>query len=245
MNSRPRKWVFFAAVALALGYCGPARAELVLELNTTGNPPLNTTERSGFLDRIAAEALRRVGGRLETIALPAERGLLEASQGFADGEISRIAGLEQHYPNIVPVPEKIMDWHFMAFGRGIAFLPDGWESLQHHSVAIINGWKVLEANIPQSADLLKAKTPEQLFSMLAAGRVDIVIFEKWGGLRQLRDQALQNVTMIEPPLISREMFIYLNKRHAALVEPLAQALRDMKNDGTYARLYDETISSGE
>jgi len=245
MNSRLNRWVFFVATAIAVSCCSLARADLTLELNAVGNPPLNTTDRSGFLDRVAAEALRRIGVRLETIALPAERGLLEANQGFADGEMSRIAGLERRYPNIVPVPEKIMDWHFMAFSRGVSSLPDGWASLKHHSVAIINGWKVLEANIPRDTELLEIKTPEQLFSILAAGRVDIAIFEKWGGLRQLRDQAFQNVTMIEPPLISREMFIYLNKRHAALVEPLAQALRDMKNDGTYARLYDETISPGE
>lgn len=35
--------------------------------------------------------------------------------------------------------------------------------------------------------------------------------------------------------------MYLNKKHAALVPKLAQALADMKADGSYQKLFDMTL----
>jgi len=49
---------------------------------------------------------------------------------------------------------------------------------------------------------------------------------------------LSLVTGALPPLARVEMFIYLNKKHAALVPKAAQALVEMKTDGSYQKLYD-------
>ena len=36
------------------------------------------------------------------------------------------------------------------------------------------------------------------------------------------------------------MYLYLNKKHQALVEQIAQSLRSMKEDGTYEQIVKET-----
>jgi ABC-type amino acid transport substrate-binding protein len=37
------------------------------------------------------------------------------------------------------------------------------------------------------------------------------------------------------------MFVYLHRRHAHLVEPVASALAGMRRDGTWQRLYDQIL----
>jgi len=39
--------------------------------------------------------------------------------------------------------------------------------------------------------------------------------------------------ILEPPFAVREMFLYLNKKHARLVAPVSESLKNMKEDGSY------------
>jgi polar amino acid transport system substrate-binding protein len=57
----------------------------------------------------------------------------------------------------------------------------------------------------------------------------------------IRQQDIKGVHALDPPLATREMFIYLNRRHAALVPRLAEALREIKAEGLYDRLYREKV----
>lgn len=46
---------------------------------------------------------------------------------------------------------------------------------------------------------------------------------------------------LDPPLAVREMYLYLNRRHHALLPLLAGHLREMKDDGTFAALKEESL----
>lgn len=221
---------------------GEAAAE-TLVINITGNPPLNTPEQAGFVDRIAAEACRRVGLELQTVNLPAERGLKNANAGIDDGDMLRVKGIERLYPNLVMVPEKVMDWEFTAFSKHKLKLEGKWSNLAPHSVSIIIGWKLLENNVPPATELTLVKNPKQLFSLLEKDRAEVIIYERWGGLMYLREKGLSDsVQPLAPPFAVREMYIYLNKKHTKYVPALAKALRDMKRDGTYQRIYEQTLA---
>ena len=56
-----------------------------------------------------------------------------------------------------------------------------------------------------------------------------------------RELAL-DARLLEPPLASTEMFIYLHRKHAPLAGKLAAALAAMKQDGSYRRIFDETLA---
>ncbi len=234
-----------AAGLLALIHSTTSLADKTLVFNITSNPPLNTPQQTGFMDRISTEALHRIGYRLETVKLPAERGLKNTNAGIEDGEMSRIRGLEKLYPNLIRVPEKIMDWEFLVFSRQKIDLDQGWNSLANRYVAYINGWKILENNIPTSAHVTRVRTAEQLFTLLRKKRIDHIIYEHWSGIHYLRQYGLKNITIGQPPLAKREMFIYLHKRHRTLVPQLARALRDMKKDGSYQRIWRRTLSEDD
>ena len=206
-----------------------------------GNAPLNDTQMRGFMDLIAAEAFKRIGVALKTVSLPAERGLLNANNHKIHGEMSRVADIQKQYPNLVQVPEKIMDWEFIAIGKSKLNTQAGWKSLAGKQVAFINGWKILENNIPPATKVRKVKGPDALFRLLQNNRTDFIIYEHWAGEKHIKDLSLKNVRIHFPALVTREMFIYLHKDHAQLVDKLAAALKSMKSDGTYNKIKENTL----
>ncbi len=226
---------------LAFAFPGVVAAEQrVLVLNDTNDPPFTTADRSGFLDVVAGEAFRRVGVELRLVKLPAERGLINANAGIEDGDMVRIAGLEKQYPNLIRVPEKLVDWEFTAFSKD-GSIPSNWEAIRRRSVGLIKGWKIYEQQLAGAERMTTVDDPAQLFRLLELDRIEVALYMRWMGLALIRQQGLKDVRPLEPPLTTREMFIYLHKRHAELAPRLADALRALKRDGFYQRTYREKI----
>ncbi len=217
-----------------------------LVLNTADIYPLSTPEGSGFIDLIVKEAFRRMGLRVKIIVEPSERALVNADKGIDDGNFVRIAGLERIYHNLVFAPEKICEFEFAAFTTDPAVRIGDWSSLKPYDVGIVTGWKILEANIVGTKSLTKVKDPEALFDLLANHRVDLVVFDRMQGNAIIKRKGLSGIVALEPLLVKREMFLYLNRRHGDLVPGLADVLREMKRDGTYQGIIDSVLNqSGE
>lgn len=234
------KRICIAIAVLLLSSSVLAQSQPVITLHTAAIRPLSDPEMTGFMDQVAAEAFRRIGYQLRTIKLPAERGLINSNLGIEDGELGRISGLQHTYPNLIQVKEKIMDWDFVAVG-GQDDSVNGWQSLAGRSVAFVNGWKILERNVPKTADVVKVRGEEQLLAMLQRNRVELIIYERWGILALL-EKYQSTKKVLEPPLIVREMFIYLHKKHSKIISPLEDALSKMKQDGTYKKIENQVLT---
>ena len=234
---------FLLALAMVLA-AGIVRAAELPEivLNDVNAPPFTTADGTGFLDAVAGEAFRRVGMKLRLVKVPAERGLLDANAGIEDGELTRIAGMEAQYPNLVRVPEKLLDWNFAAFSKD-ATIPGQWDAIRRHSVGYIKGWKIYERHMAGVPDTVAAEDPEQLFRLLELDRIGVALYGREAGDALIRSRGMKDVHALRPILATREMFIYLNRRHAALVPRLAQALRAIKAEGLYQKLYREKVLS--
>jgi len=213
----------------------------VLTLNRTTKPPLSNAEQNGFVDLIVKEALSRIGLKMNTVVLPAERALLDANAGILDGELARVPGMEKTYKNLLFIPENLMDVEFTVFSIKHDKIEPGWSALNNSSVAFLNGWKILEHNVPPSAEVTKVHSPTQLFELLRLNRVDYVIYEKWAGLALAKSMNLDNVHPLSPPLAVTYLHMYLNKKHQDQVEPLTNALKQIKADGTYQSIYKATL----
>ncbi|GFK93569.1 hypothetical protein NNJEOMEG_01403 [Fundidesulfovibrio magnetotacticus] len=225
----------FQLLLLALlAFPGQTSAE-TLRIGATSAPPISQPDGNGRLDRILDEAFRRAGLEARFVTLPSERSLREADAGMLDGDNNRVAGLEATYSNLVRVSESNMNYEFMAFAASSNVRVESWADLERLSVGHIVGWKIVEENL-RAASVTKVATAEELFRLLAGGRVDVVIYHRLGGEHYVNTLGLQGVRPLEPPLAVRPMYLYLNRRHEALAEPLAQALRAMKADGRHAAL---------
>ncbi|SNB46835.1 polar amino acid transport system substrate-binding protein [Geobacter sp. DSM 9736] len=205
-------------------------------LNTDNTYPRSTPDGKGFQDLIIKEMFRRIGHKAKIVHVPSERALANANEGIDDGDFVRIAGLDKKYPNLVMVPEKVSEFEFAAFSRNPSIRISGWESLKPYNVGIITGWKILETNVSGTRSLTKVKDDKALFDLLVNDRADIVVFDRLQGAAFIKRERLAGIKPLEPLLARRDMYLYLNRRHADLVPRLAAALREMKQDGTWQRI---------
>jgi len=226
---------------LTIIFFAPAYAKDNIVLNTTASPPLSTPEGTGINDMRLFEIFKRANIGLEIEYLPAERALINANEGINDGTFLRIPGLSRSYPNLIQVPEVFMDYEFVAISKNQKFRVDGWESLRPYNLGIITGWKIVEDNTGNAKTVTKAENVEQLFQLLKLNRVDIIIFEKLRGLIALQKYQIEGAVILQPPVIRKPMFMYMNIKHKNLIPKISDALRASKADGTHERLQREAL----
>ncbi len=214
-----------------------------LVLNNPTAPPFTTAAHDGLLDVVVGEAFHRAGLKLKLVKLPAERGLINANEDIDDGDLSRIAGIEKVYPNLVRVPEKIFNMDFVAFTRSDLIKQASWQNLQPYSVVYIKGWKIFEQNLLPKTEITTAEGPEQIMNMLVLGRVQFSLYSRWMGLAIAKRMGITDVRVVEPALAERAMYIYLNKRYASYIPALTTALRAIKREGLYTRVCQEKFSA--
>lgn len=216
-------------------------AQQTLYLNTAFTYPLSTNEQTGFADYIIREALRRIGYKMKSLQLPAERALINANNGLDDGDMLRIAGLQDFYPNLIQVPESVMTIELMAFTKNRTYSIYKWDDLNPYSVAYITGWKILERNVNKFHEINKVKNVEQLFTILMKDRVDIILYERWVGLGYIKSHKISGIKIHEPPLSKQLVYVYLHKQHIDIIPKLAKMIKEMKADGSYQRAYSKIL----
>lgn len=232
--------LLFCVLALGLATMGQAEEKIVLSTGVL--EPYTTPDKKGFLDQLVAALFREIGRQGEVIVYPTatERGMLNANEGVDDGLAMRVAGLEKQYPNLIRVPEPVAVNDFVAYTTGRRFVTDHWSSLSPYIVTYIIGWKVFEQNVPEGKEITLVRDADQLFRLLTTQRADVALYERWQGLAKSRALGIK-VQVMEPPLVRTNMYIYLHRKHAALVPRLAEALVKMKRDGSYQRIFDRTL----
>lgn len=244
-KKRVDRWPLLLAGLLicCLGWTSGARAAERIVLNVGVLAPYTTPDRRGFLDQIVVALFREVGldAEVQVFATATERSMLNADSGIDDGLAMRIEGLEKQYPNLIRVPEPLIVNDFVAYTSRQRFATDSWSSLEPYVVSYIIGWKVFEKNVQKAREVTLVRDADQLFGLLGNGRADVVLYERWQGLERLRALGIKAQVM-EPPLVRTNMFIYLNKKHAALVPQVSQALVRLKKNGTYQRIVDATLT---
>ncbi len=211
-----------------------------LTFTTPSAPPYGPGDGPGFVAMIATEMFRRINIDIEVISLTAERSLTNVNAGIEDGELSRIAGMEQKYPNLVMVPETMLRFDFMALTRDTKISLAHWDDLAPYTVGMITGWKMFEYNVKKARKIIKVTTDIQLLQMLNLGRIDVALFGRWESHYLLQKLNI-DAHLIEPPLATVASFMYLNKKHRLLVAKVSQALAAMKRDGTYQRISEQTL----
>lgn len=212
----------------------PALAADRLILSTGMREPWTNSEQNGFHNQLVAELFRRLGLEAQVVFNPAaSRALQLANDGIDDGLAGRITGLSAEYPNLIQVPEPAFTNDFVA-----ASLPTNaarvrkWSDLPPYSVAYILGWQVFENNLAKTRDLTLVKDSKQLLQLLASGRAEFILHERWQVLWHAHELGM-GLAIQEPPLNPVPMYIYLHRRHADLVDKAAAELRAMKADGTH------------
>jgi polar amino acid transport system substrate-binding protein len=238
-----KEWFMYKYILflVAMFTITPIQAEPVVTIGTFLRDPLSNSQHTGMMDQLTIETLSRIGLQAKIVPLPAQRSLTLANAGDIDGDILRVANMERKYPNLIPVKEKMMTFDFVAFTRNRSYQLSNWRSLKRYRVALIKGWKILEVMTVDGVRIKKVLNEKELFKLLAKNKVDLVLYERYEGLALAKEMGMDDIHVIEPPLTSRPMYLYLHKKHASYATKAAKALKEMKHDGTYAAIIKKTL----
>jgi polar amino acid transport system substrate-binding protein len=228
---------------VAPGWARAARPPFTMATGALAPLP-SAPGRVGFLDLLAQEVFGRIGVDATVLRLPVERALVNANAGIEDGDMFRAAGFEKDYPNLVQVPEKVLDFDFIADTIRADLQVHDWSDLAPYSVGHVTGWKILERRVTTALQVTTVRALDQLFPLLATRRADVLLLDRWQGLWLAREAGLA-VRQLTPPLARADVFICLHRRHEALVAPLAVALAAAKRDGTWQAIYDRALKPME
>jgi polar amino acid transport system substrate-binding protein len=236
--------LFLLALCLSWpAYADTAIKDQVFHINTPLHPPTTTRNHDGFEDMLAMELFGRLGFKnIHIDIVPAERGLLNLNNGIDDAILTRVAGLEKTYPNIVRIPEVANMRGYTAFTQAHIKIKN-WDDLKDYDVAYINGWKIFDNNVTKYRSLTKVRGPEQLFRLLEKKRVDVVLYGHDAGMYMLKKLGMKNIKPVEPALANKKKYFYVNKKHADLIPMANRILRQIKQDGSYEKLKQKTMAT--
>ena len=164
--------------------------------------------------------------------LPAERSLQFANRNKkgVSGEINRILSVRDTYQNLIPVMIPVNRIEGVAFSKNQNIIVSGWESLKPYKIGIRIGTKFAEKNT-QGMEISRSPSNQSLFSMLASDRIQIAVTSRTEGLYEMtKNNKLQNIKALEPPLIVMPLYHFLHKSKNELVPKITEALRKMNAD---------------
>lgn len=209
-------------------------------LNSGAPESLSNAKGDGFYNQISAEVFKRLDITLNYIRLPVLRSLIHANKGIDDGNIARIKGMEKKWPNLIRVPESIISWEFTGFSRGEDIKLNDWESLKNYTVGHVRGWQIYEKKAAGAKKIIKAKDARQLFDLLKTGRIDLALFERFQAPYWF-NKIGYSANALSTPLAVKPLYIYVHKKHKNLVPKMAKVISEIKQDGTYQKIFDRAL----
>ena len=211
-----------------------ARAEpQIVTLSFPGHEAL-----SASAEDIVVELYRRIGYQVRESKVSMRRSLRESDAGESDGEMMRAADLETRFPDLIRVPEPLIEHDIVAFTAGNpALLPRGWDDLSGHTVCARMGILLVEDKLNTLAGVRVslAEGAEQVFRMLKAGRCDYAVLPRAAWI-EAQQAGITGLAEARPVLTHFTTFHFVNRRRAMLVPSLAAVLRQLRAEGYIARV---------
>ncbi len=197
---------------------------------------------------VLREAYSKLNIEIQMEYLPGRRSLLESNFGAIDGELNRgqLQMIEQKFPNLIQIPIRIniVDWRVFSKKEDIEI--QGFQSLTPYSIAIMRGILFVEKKTEGMKTQL-VNTFDDVVKVIDKGRVDVGIIPMAVGLNILKEQSITTIKILSPPLEESSLFHFLHKKHATLVQPITEVLREMEKQGRIQEIrenyIDDIISS--
>jgi len=181
-------------------------------------------------ETILKEAYGHLNIDISTETLPSQRALTNANSGVLDGDIHRIIGLENMYPNLIRVSVSINAIEGMVFSKNQGTKIHSWEDLKSFSIGLRIGAKFAEFGT-KGMDVSAVATNDQVFKMLDKGRTEVVVSTRIEGLLVSKKLGFANIYPIEPPIASLNLYHYVHRKNKALIPELTRVLKIMEEEG--------------
>ncbi|MBT3989761.1 MAG: transporter substrate-binding domain-containing protein [Rhodospirillaceae bacterium] len=188
-------------------------------------------------ENILKEAYARIGIVITTKEFSGERALRESNSGRLDGEVNRIRGIDKNYKNLRIVPVAINALKGTVFTKLPELKIRKWQDLKSLTIGLRLGAKFAEYNT-QGMRVISAATNKMVFRMLDRDRVDVVISTALEGTITKMKLELKGISMVEPPLVTLDLFHFLHKDHEDLLPRITAALKAMEREARIKKIRD-------
>ncbi len=234
---RKRAWV--AVLGLLLAAISHA------ELPDTASEPIRLVTAAGSVDTVIAEvilreAYGRIGHRLEVTRYPAERAIRLANQGRFDGEVQRIDGVADSYPNLVQLYPAINHIEGGVFTARDDLVIQSWEDMRPYSCGIIRGIKFAERST-EGMDRYIVGGYNRLFTMLTHERFDLAVSPFVSAAYNLKRGGFDNIKPAGPVLERFELYHYLHRSRTDLMPRIEAELARMSESGELTDIREKVI----
>ena len=200
------------------------------------------------LQKICSLILSRIYGKIEIdinlSSMTANRAEKEASTGAVDGEVARITMYGVNNPNLIKVPTPYYRVETMAFVRADSLINDiSIEKLADYSVIRIRGIKNTDNLTKRVERVQDFDSVGKMMSFLLLDRADIAITGRINGKISLKKLRYSEIRIVEPPLITNDMYHYIHKDHMQLVPLIDERIKEMVASGELEKLIEEIEES--
>ena len=217
-------------VILCFGFCR-ARAEEPTII-------LGTIEESSIV-RIGTPYIHKLFQRIHIKSVdkpvPAERALEMISMSETDVDPFRIEGLEKAHPNIIRLPGVIYRSAIIAASPNPKLKVSGWGSLKELKICAKIGIKAIEERLVGIKQLFYSAHLIDMANMAIRGRCEVIIMHR-GEWPEINRENIGSLYELSPILEQRDFYIYINKKHSALVPKLTQELEKMRQEGQWKEM---------
>ena len=185
---------------------------------------------------IIKEAYRRIGIIARVNYLPGKRALIMSSKGIFDGEVSRIYSVGETHDSLIRVPVPFLSLKGRAFTIKESVKIRTPDDLTNYTSGILRGI-IYSRNLTKNYRFHIGNSFNELFGMLLAGRVDLILTEELTGkIHVAEDFTNSNIRLEGGVLAEIPVFHYVHLKNKHLVPLLKAVLEEMLESGETERL---------
>lgn len=232
---RNRVWLAALLLASAAMAEQPAADGDVIRLVT----PAGSVE-TVISEVILREAYARLGYRLEVTRYPAERAIRMANQGRFDGEVHRIDGVADSYPNLVQLYPAINHIKGGVFTGRDDLVIESWEDMRPYRCGIIRGIKFAERRT-EGMDRYIVGGYNRLFKMLTHDRLDLAVSTLISAAYNLKRGGFDNIKPAGPALERFELYHYLHSSRSELAPRIEAELSKMHENDELTTIREKVV----
>jgi polar amino acid transport system substrate-binding protein len=184
--------------------------------------------------KVAKEVYRQIGHDVEISFFPALRSAQKVNDGSFDAELSRSAGFESRYPNLVRVKEPIFSVSASAIVReGSKIDKLTWQSMKNYRVGYPLGYRLMDIRLKGSNATTVSNT-EFIPKMVQTGRLDVGILIT--STAKKATSVNSGIRVLDPPLETVALYHYVHFKRRRLVPQIEDILIKMNDSGLTTKL---------
>lgn len=191
---------------------------------------------------VMKEAYDMIGINIEIREFGGKEALHASNSGMVDGEIERIDGISKICPNLRQVQIPINYFNLHAFSKMNNIVINGWYDLKPYKLGITEGMIITGQNTI-GMDVKLYKNNQELFEMILADSIEIVVMPLMNGKIILNRMGISNIHALNKVIESLFLYHYLHKKHENLIPKLEKALKMMLFKGRMLQIRKETFDN--